>query len=255
MGDDIYCNENAQITFGAVGTNWILDDCSHAIDGWYEDDKDVVTEAEDGTTTTTYNRWNAHDEEKLHISLYTPKNGEAVNGKLALKAAHGKIVPTPIDPPTKYITVSVTKQWVLDDGGKATDSVTVQLMQNGKAYGSPKVLTAANQWTDTWYVPAGYTYTVEELQVPDGFTASVKGSGTSFTIINDDIKADTPEDPEQPTTPDKPTKPTKPEQPTKPEDKTEVPKTGDNSALAGSALLLLLSACGLAAALRRKEEK
>ena len=257
MGDDIYCDENAQITFGAVGTNWILDDCNHAIDGWYDDDQNVVTEA-DGTTATTYNRWNAHEEEKLHISLYTPEDGEAVTRKLALKAAHGKIVPTPIDPPTNYITVSVTKQWVLDDGGQAADSVTVQLFQNGKAYGSPKVLTAAKQWTDTWYVPAGYTYTVEELQVPDGFTASVKGSGTSFTIVNDDIKADTLEDPEQPTTPDKPTKPdkpTNPEQPTKPEDKTEVPKTGDSSALAGSALLLTLSACGIAAALRRKEEK
>ena len=257
-GDDIYCEDNASILFGAVGTNWILDDCNHAIDGWYDDAENAVNEKDDGTTNTEYHRWNAHDEAKLHIAVYTPTK-EAVSGK-ALKAAHGKIVPTPIDPPTSYITVRATKQWVLDDGGKAADSILVQLLQNGRAYGSPKELTAAKQWTDTWYVPAGYTYTVEEVQVPEGFTATVTGSGTTFTIVNDDIKSGTPKDPSQPTTPTDPGNPENPSTPDKPTDQdtdtdTAVPKTGDTSALAGSALLLMLSACGIAAALRRKEEQ
>ena len=72
-GDDIFNNTTATITFGRVGTNWILDDCEHLIDGWYKDGDD--------------NRWSAHDA-PVYAELYTP-TGEAVSGLLALKAAHG----------------------------------------------------------------------------------------------------------------------------------------------------------------------
>ena len=68
-------------------------------------------------------------------------------------------------------------------------------------------------------------------------------------------KAEDPETPDKPAKPEKPSKPETPDKPTEPEDKTKVPKTGDDAVLAGSALLLLLSACGLAAVLRKREEK
>ena len=68
-------------------------------------------------------------------------------------------------------------------------------------------------------------------------------------------KAEDPETPDEPAKPENPRKPETPDKPTKPEDKTKVPKTGDDAVLAGSALLLLLSACGLAAVLRKREEK
>lgn len=68
-------------------------------------------------------------------------------------------------------------------------------------------------------------------------------------------KASKPETPDKPANPEKPSKPETPDKPTEPEDKTKVPKTGDDAVLAGSALLLLLSACGLAAVLRKREEK
>ena len=108
--------------------------------------------------------------------------------------------------------------------------------------------------------PGTYTYTETATDI-DGYQYTVQQgtvtveAGKTAEILLSNIYT---QDAEQPTTPDKPTKPeqpAKPEQPTEPEDKTEVPKTGDNSALAGSALLLLLSAGGITAALRRKEEK
>ena len=68
-------------------------------------------------------------------------------------------------------------------------------------------------------------------------------------------KAEDPKTPDKPAKPEKPSKPETPDKPTEPEDKTKVPKTGDDAVLAGSALLLLLSACGLAAVLRKREEK
>ena len=75
-GDDIYVSEGVegpQLRFGPVGADWMLDDCEHLIDGWYQDGAD--------------NRWSAHDA-PVYAKLYTP-TGEAVNGLLALKAAHG----------------------------------------------------------------------------------------------------------------------------------------------------------------------
>lgn len=68
-------------------------------------------------------------------------------------------------------------------------------------------------------------------------------------------KAEDPETPDKPAKPENPRKPEIPDKPATPQNKTKVPKTGDDAVLAGSALLLLLSACGLAAVLRKREEK
>ena len=68
-------------------------------------------------------------------------------------------------------------------------------------------------------------------------------------------KAEDPETPDEPTKPENPRKPEIPDKPATPQNKTKVPKTGDDAVLAGNALLLLLSACGLAAVLRKREEK
>lgn len=68
-------------------------------------------------------------------------------------------------------------------------------------------------------------------------------------------KAEDPETPDEPVKPENPRKPEIPDKPATPQNKTKVPKTGDDAVLAGSALLLLLSACGLAAVLRKREEK
>lgn len=68
-------------------------------------------------------------------------------------------------------------------------------------------------------------------------------------------KAEDPETPDEPAKPENPRKPEIPDKPATLQNKTKVPKTGDDAVLAGSALLLLLSACGLAAVLRKREEK
>ena len=84
-GDDIYVEDGGSISFGPVGSGWTLDDCSHAIDGWYDDSANV-TEGD----STTYNRWNAHDSAKEHIVLSAPGS---YTGVTALKAAHGILPP------------------------------------------------------------------------------------------------------------------------------------------------------------------
>lgn len=72
-GDDIY--SEGSFTFGSTGSGWQLDDksgnCSHAIDGWYDDAADA--------------RWSAHGDTK-HVAAAA---AGSYQGAIALKAAHG----------------------------------------------------------------------------------------------------------------------------------------------------------------------
>ena len=83
-GDDIFNNTTSTIAFSQVGSGWELDDCGHAIDGWYDDSEG--------------SRWEA-DTEPYHAVEFTAfeaLNGmTTVTGLTALKAAHGV---EPIDP-------------------------------------------------------------------------------------------------------------------------------------------------------------
>ena len=71
-GDDIFNNTTATITFGKVGSGWLLDDCNHTITGWFDD--------------SANSRWNVHTG-PVHAELYEDAT-TAVTGVLALKAAH-----------------------------------------------------------------------------------------------------------------------------------------------------------------------
>ncbi len=89
-GDDIY--NTGIITFGKVGTEWVLDgepDCTDAIDGWYHDGYFGDEEAA---------RWKAHGDKPYYAELFdsfAERDQAEVSGSIALKAAHGLI---PVDP-------------------------------------------------------------------------------------------------------------------------------------------------------------
>ncbi len=107
------------------------------------------------------------------------------------------------------LQVTVRKVWKLDDGGTAADSVVVMLCKDGKEYARVK-LSAQNDWEHTWQgLDDGCDWTVEETDVPEGFTASVNRQGYTFTITNDDAAdgSDDPAKPEQPQNPHQPGKP------------------------------------------------
>ena len=85
-GDDIYNAEGASITFGNVGSNWILADCNHTIDGWYKDGMP-------GEGDTIGKRWCGTYDGNVCVShgeayMESMQAGE-YETKIALKAAHG----------------------------------------------------------------------------------------------------------------------------------------------------------------------
>ncbi len=82
--------------------------------------------------------------------------------------------------------LTVRKVW--NDGAVAidhsNDQVEYNLLQNGRVYSS-RVLNTRNNWTETYFnLDADSTWTVEELNVPDGYTVSYEVNGTTLTIVN-----------------------------------------------------------------------
>lgn len=74
-GDDIY--NTGELTFSPVGDNWILSDCDHTINGWYDDSKG--------------NRWNVDDTQKeIHAVKFDKFNNNVatITWEYSLKAAH-----------------------------------------------------------------------------------------------------------------------------------------------------------------------
>ena len=90
-GDDIY--NTGKITFGDVGEGWVLDDCDHDINGWYDDGS--------GYSDGTYSRWAAHTYPSYisQFSEFDEETGLAtLDYEVALKAAHDVIQEDPIQP-------------------------------------------------------------------------------------------------------------------------------------------------------------
>lgn len=125
------------------------------------------------------------------------------------------------DPRPSYTSLTVNKVWVLDDGGEAPVSVTVELLRNNRVY-EEVTLDEDNDWSHTWTrLDARYNWKVQEADVPDGFTAEVSHRGTIWTITNDDIPEDPetpPEEPDEPDEPDTPEEPGAPDEPGTPDE-------------------------------------
>ena len=136
------------------------------------------------------------------------------------------------------------KIWKDEDNkdGIRPASITVKLLADGKETGQTATVSETSGWTyeftglDRYQEGKEIAYTVEEVNVPDGYTASVEG----YNITNTH-------------TPEKPT-PGKPNEPGKPKKGGELPNTGSESnqvALVAGFVLLGLGTGFLA---RRKKE-
>jgi len=102
-------------------------------------------------------------------------------------------------PPTDDDTMlTVRKVWV-DDGVNRPDSVTVQLLRDGKVQ-DEIALNQSNNWAYTWdRLNDDYNWSVVEVNVPNGYKATYTTSGTTTTITN--TERNLPPDPPDPVDP------------------------------------------------------
>lgn len=107
--DDIYNDENANITFGNTHDDWKLNggykdkdktekDCTDKIDGWYDDNEEK--------------RYNSHDENRDNLYVLEKTSGNYTN-KLTLKAAHG-------------LYGNVTVRYIDDEGKELSENIILR---------------------------------------------------------------------------------------------------------------------------------
>lgn len=121
---------------------------------------------------------------------YTVKEDGEENGKITMNGAeytvtYGGDAEEGLTVKNSYTpaetTLTVTKVWddKDDKDGLRTDSVSVQLMADGKASGEPVELSEENGWKYEWTELAAYAsgnpiaYTVTEEEVPEGYEAKI----------------------------------------------------------------------------------
>ena len=87
---------------------------------------------------------------------------------------------------TQITAHTVRKVWNENNTGRRRPaSVMVRLRQDGRNYGRPVMLNAANGWTYTWEdLPIGHTYEAYEVSVPSGWRASTVTEGEETVITN-----------------------------------------------------------------------
>ena len=91
---------------------------------------------------------------------------------------------TPKTEVAKLTDITIKKVWNTDASSKATDSVTVNLLRGGQVV-QTAVLSESNNWQITYTdMPESDAYTIEEVDVPKGFTATYKQRGYVFTVTN-----------------------------------------------------------------------
>ena len=136
------------------------------------------------------------------------------------------------------------KIWKDEDNkdGIRPASITVKLLADGKETGQTATVSETSGWTyeftglDRYQEGKGIAYTVVEVNVPDGYTASVEG----YNITNTH-------------TPEKPT-PGKPNEPGKPKKGGELPNTGSESNQVALVAGIALIGLGTGFLARRKKE-
>ena len=91
----------------------------------------------------------------------------------------------------KLTDITIKKVWNTDKSTEATDNVTVQLLRDGVVI-ETATLNKANGWKVTFVdMPQSDSYSVVEVNIPQGFTATYSSNGYDFTVTNSASLIDT----------------------------------------------------------------
>ncbi len=250
-GDDIYGTGVTE--FGNVGNDWVLDDCNHAINGWFDDSQGA--------------RWCAHwtDNTPWHVKAVKAGTYET---PVALKAAHGVTA--------AHAEISGTK--VLKGADLAEGDFEFTLSQNDD------VISRAKNAADGSFTfgESAFDVTADDIMDTDNHkvsytldVAEVKGNKANVTYdtsVKKVVVTAVPEDDHVKLTysvdgkdvedlasalvfTNTYTKPAEPSEPKTPGTSTKqnLPKTGDASLAAPVAFILAAAAaCGAGVVMRRR---
>ena len=91
---------------------------------------------------------------------------------------------TPKTDIAKLTSITIQKVWNTDESTSATDSVTVQLLKDGVVIATA-VLNDENEWRIVYTnMPESDSYSIVEVDIPQGFVAAYTQNGYIFTVTN-----------------------------------------------------------------------
>ena len=141
--------------------------------------------------------------EDLPLGLYFVRQTGTVEGfapyvpfivTIPMDTANGYIYNVNASPKmevVKLTSITIKKIWNTDPSTKPAESVTVELLQNEKVV-KTAILNAKNNWQITYdNMPESDAYTIREVEVPKGFTATYKQKNYLFTVTNTSTLAQT----------------------------------------------------------------
>lgn len=84
----------------------------------------------------------------------------------------------------RLTAITIRKVWNTDESTKIPEQVTVQLLRDGAVI-ETAVLNEQNNWQVTYQdLPESDGYSIKEVNVPQGFTATYHRNGYVFTVTN-----------------------------------------------------------------------
>lgn len=132
----------------------------------------------------------------LPLGLYFVKQTGAVEGfapctsllvTLPLKTDSGLVYNVDASPKTdvaRLVSITVKKIWNTDSSTPLPNSVTVQLLRDGTVV-ETATLNKQNDWQTTYpNMPESDAYSIKEVHVPKGYTATYTQKGYVFTVTN-----------------------------------------------------------------------
>ena len=139
----------------------------------------------------------------LPLGLYFIRQTNTVEGfapcasflvTVPMETADGYVYDVNASPKTevaKLTSITIKKVWNTDASTEAADHVTVQLLKNGNVV-QTATLNAQNNWQVTYTdMPESDGYSIQEIGVPKGFTATYSRKGYVFTVTNTSALAQT----------------------------------------------------------------
>ena len=132
----------------------------------------------------------------LPLGLYFVRQINAVEGfapcrpflvTVPMENADGYVYAVNASPKTEIVkltSITIKKVWNTDASTQAADSVTIQLLRNGNVV-ETAILSESNNWQITYTdMPESDAYSIKEVNVPKGFTATYKQNAYVFTVTN-----------------------------------------------------------------------
>ena len=139
----------------------------------------------------------------LPLGLYFVRQTNTVEGfapctpflvAVPMRNADGYVYEVNASPKTevaRLTSITIKKVWNTDASTEAADRVTVQLLRNGIVL-KTAILNEQNNWQVTYTdMPESDAYSIREIDVPKGFTATYSAKEYVFTVTNTSTLAQT----------------------------------------------------------------